>query len=121
MDRALNKVGFAAVVTVPGFFGAITLRGTIGKFGQVRDLLARDFVDLRCQDEVTFGQAVDFVRPNRYRDLSPTQKNVGMMSLFFGHRRDRLHEFQCGDEIREVVAFLEVVLLNHLPAAHLAG
>jgi hypothetical protein len=50
---------------------------------------ALQLIDFGGEDEVAFGQSVDFVCPGGDLCLPPDQKNVGMMSFLFG---DLAHE-----------------------------
>src|SRR5579864_3849321 len=76
-------------------------------------------VDLRRQDEVALGGAVDLVSTCRDGGLSPSQQDVGMMSLLFGDGADAVHEIEGLLEIRERERARNVVLVHHCPVRKL--
>ncbi len=48
-------------------------------------------VELRGEDEVALGEAVDFVGPDLGAHLAPREVNVGRVSLFLGDPADTVH------------------------------
>ena len=58
-------------------------------------------IDLRGQNEVTFCQTVDFVRPKGDLNALPGEADVRVMTLFFGEGADPVDHRECGGEIRE--------------------
>ena len=49
---------------------------------------AGNLIELRCQDEIAFGESIDLVCPDSYGDHAPTQQDVWMVSLLFGYGAD---------------------------------
>src|SRR5258706_15737772 len=76
-------------------------------------------VDLRGEDEVALGQAVDLVRPDRHAHLSIRQIDVGVMPLLFGNSTDLVREGQGTLEILERERLLDVVIVDDRPAVNL--
>ena len=65
----------------------------------VRILRRWKLVNLRGQDEIAFGEAVDFVSPNRDLDFPPTETKVRMVSLIFRELTDLIHKLQRFTEV----------------------
>ena len=80
-----------------------------------------EFVDLCSQDEITLGKAVYLVRPGCHRNAPPPQENVRMMSLLLGKGADSIYECESTDEIREVVALRNMMLINDSPSPYFVG
>ena len=73
-------------------------------------------VDLRGQDEIAFGQAVDLVRPDGYLGVSPTETDVRMVPLRFGKFAYLIDELLCFAEVENFVELLQVVFVHNFPA-----
>ena len=78
-------------------------------------------IDLRRHDEVTFGQPIYFVRPQRHFDLTPTQQQVGMMSLLLGDRAYTIDEIQSLFEVRKGEYARNMMFIHHLPLRKLVA
>ena len=78
-----------------------------------------DFVDFRSEDEIAFGQAIDFVGPRGDFRFSPGQQNIRMMALLFGDRADFIDESEGLREIRKLEGAGEVMTVHHAPLRHL--
>lgn len=58
----------------------------------IREICGLQFVDLRREDEVALGQAIDLVRPDRDLRLSPPKTNIRVMSLLFREVPNTTHK-----------------------------
>ncbi len=87
--------------------------------GGAVELILEDLVDFCGEDEVTFGESVDFVGPDFDSDLSPGEMHVGMVGLFLGYGAGAIDEGECLGEIGKVECFGEVVLSLGGPAGQL--
>src|SRR5438094_8673473 len=76
-------------------------------------------IDFRRHDEITFGQAVDLVRPQSDFDFTPGEQNVWMMTLFLCDFADFIHEGKCLFEVKKVERSSNVVLVDYLPVCPL--
>ena len=85
----------------------------------LRRLGLRNFINFRGKNEVALGEPIDLVRPDGYRNIAPTQKNVGMMALFLGDCSYCLHKLETADEVGKAIALRDVVLIYDLPVLHL--
>jgi hypothetical protein len=72
-------------------------------------------INLRGHNEIAFGQAIDFVRPQGDARLTPSQQNVGMMTLFFGDGADSIHEIQSLLEVWEPELAMNMVFVGDCP------
>src|SRR5439155_2697059 len=70
-------------------------------------------VDLGGEDEVAFGQAVDFVGPDFHPDLAPGEKDIGVMPLLLRDSTYLVGEVQGGLEVRKFEFLLDVVIIHH--------
>ena len=73
-------------------------------------------VHLRREDEVAFAQPVYLVRPKRDLHSAPGQINVGMMALLLGQFANFVGESQRFEKVLEVELFLQMALVNDMPA-----
>jgi len=78
-------------------------------------------IDLRGHDEVAFGQAVDFVRPQGDLGFAPGQQDIGMVALLLGHGSYAVHEGEGLLEIGKGEGAREVVLVDDLPVGELVA
>jgi hypothetical protein len=78
---------------------------------------SRCFVDFGGEDEIAFGQAVDFVSPNLDPRLAPGKIDVGMMVLLFGDFPDTVNELQGLAKVGELKFPLELLLAEDFPSA----
>ena len=78
-----------------------------------------EFVDLRGENEVTLGEAVDLVRPDLNLRDAPAKTDVRMVTLLLREIADTVHEVERVAKVREAVGLLEMVLINDLPAFQL--
>lgn len=76
-------------------------------------------VDLCRKNEIRFGQAVDGVSPDCDFDLTPCEKDIGMMSLLLGNRADAIYESEGRLEVRKLVGAGDVVLIDDRPLVRL--
>src|SRR5207249_5484090 len=72
-------------------------------------------VNLRSHDEITFGQTVDLVRPERDFHPAPGEINVRMMTLFFREFADFVGEGERFAKVFEGKLFLQVMAVDDLP------
>src|SRR5262249_23319244 len=79
------------------------------------DLLGIQPINLGGHDEVALGQTVYLVSPECDFRFSPTQQDVGMMSLFFGELTHTIHKRQRLLKIRKGKGSRYVVLVDDLP------
>src|SRR5215472_4888807 len=76
-------------------------------------------VDLGCQDEIVFRQAVDRMRPEGDLHLAPGEKEVGVVALFLRQLADAVHELKGLTKIGKNELLGDVVLVGHGPGRHL--
>jgi len=76
-------------------------------------------VDLGSENEITFGQTVDFVRPSGDFRFSPGKKDIRVMPLRFGDLADLVDKRECLPKIRELKGAREVMRVHNLPVRHL--
>jgi len=72
-------------------------------------------INLRGENEIGFGQAVHLVGPNRHFGFTPSEQDIGVMSLFLGKRAHAIDESQRGFEIRELVDTGKMMFLYNFP------
>ena len=72
-------------------------------------------IDLRCENEIAFRQPIDLVRPDFYLNLSPTEEDIGMVSLLFGDVSDFVDEIEGSPEVGEFEVSLNMVIVNDGP------
>jgi hypothetical protein len=63
-------------------------------------------VELRCEDEIAFSEAVDLVRPGGDLRLAPAQQNIRVMALRFRYLAYFIHESERSFEIGNVNDFV---------------
>src|SRR5205823_5216494 len=68
------------------------------------------------EDEVAFGQAIDFVRPDRELHFAPGQINIRMMALSFGQFTDLVCELESLAKVFEFIFLFEMMVLHYTPA-----
>src|SRR6185437_7135538 len=78
-----------------------------------------EFVDLRGQDEVTLGQSIDLVCPDRDLGVAPAKTNVRMMSLLFSEVTDAIYEFLRLTEVRESITLFQMMTVHYFPTIQL--
>ena len=78
-----------------------------------------NLVDLCSQDEIAFCQTIDFVRPDGDLDSSPSQKDIGMVTLLFREIPNLADKFESPAKIGKLQSFCNVVLLDHIPSVNL--
>ena len=76
-------------------------------------------VELRCEDEIAFSEAVDLVRPGGDLRLAPAQQNIRVMALRFRYVAYFIHESERGLEIGKRKRLRNVVFVDDLPSRHL--
>jgi hypothetical protein len=76
-------------------------------------------VELRCEDEIAFGEAVDLVRPGGDLRLAPAQQNIWVMALRFRYLAYFIHESERTFEIGKRKHLRNVVFVDDLPSGHL--
>ena len=81
-------------------------------------MLSGCFIDFRSHNEITLGQAVDFVRPDLHADLSPGKVNIRMVPLLFCNRANIVRESQRSLEIRELEFPLDMMVVHDCPICH---
>ena len=77
--------------------------------------LAGQTVDFGGHDEVTFGEAVDLVRPQGDFGFAPDQQDVGMVALLFGERADFIDEIERLLEVGKLELAVKVMLVGNIP------
>jgi len=77
-------------------------------------------VDLRGQDEIALGKAVDLVGPDRDAGLSPGEIDVGMMPLFFSDGAHLIHKLEGGLEVRKLKLPFNMMVFDDLPLFYLS-
>src|SRR5579864_4536495 len=77
----------------------------------------RQLIHLCREYEVAFGQAVDFVGPQRQLYLSPRKVNVGMVVPLLGQFADAVREIKRSTEVLKIVFPLQVMPANDAPIA----
>ena len=87
--------------------------------GGPKPLGCPQLINLRRQDEVALGQAVDLVRVEVDRHASPREVDDGVMVLPLGDLADAVDERQRTDEVLELEGPRQVVLVNDVPVAQL--
>ncbi len=75
-------------------------------------------INLRCHDEVAFGQTVNFVSPQCDLCFAPRQENIGVMAFFLGNGSNPIHKVQRLFEIRESELAIEMMLVNDDPVGN---
>src|ERR1700741_2014146 len=85
----------------------------------VRAFSNSETIDLCCQDEVAFCQAVDLMGPDSYFGAAPTEADVRMMPLLFCQLTHAVYELKCLCEITKLVFLAQVVLVDNLPSRNL--
>jgi len=78
-----------------------------------------ELVELRCEDEIAFSEAVDLVRPGGDLRLAPAQQNIRVMALRFRYLAYFIHESERGLEIGKRKRLRNVVFVDDLPSGHL--
>src|SRR6202023_2542551 len=78
-----------------------------------------ELVELRCEDEIAFSEAVDLVRPGGDHRLAPAQQNIRVMALRFRYLAYFIHESERSFEIGKRKRLRNVVFLDDLPSGHL--
>jgi len=76
-------------------------------------------VELRCEDEIAFSEAVDLVRPGGDLRLAPAQQNIWVMALRFRYLAYFIHESERAFEIGKRKHLRNVVFVDDLPSGHL--
>src|SRR5262245_57332858 len=84
-------------------------------------VLGADAIDLRGENEVAFGEAVDLLRPDGHAGFAPAEKDLRMVALLLGNRADGVDETQRTGEIGELERFLDVMILDDRPAVDARG
>jgi hypothetical protein len=72
-------------------------------------------IDLGSENKIALGKPVNFVGPGFNFDLSPSEKNIGMMAFLFRDLADAVDEIEGGPEIGKGEALHQVVTIHHLP------
>jgi hypothetical protein len=80
-----------------------------------------EFVDLRGKNEVTLGEAINFVGPNADFGLAPRKQDVWMMPLRFRNLPDLIYEGESLPEVRESKRTNDVMSFHNFPFRHLLG
>jgi hypothetical protein len=75
-----------------------------------------ELVELRCEDEIAFSEAVDLVRPGGDLRLAPAQQNIRVMALRFRYFAYFIHESERGLEIGKRKRLRNVVFVDDLPS-----
>jgi hypothetical protein len=84
------------------------------------ELLTEEFpIDLGSQDEIALRQTIDFVRPDGDLNSSPSQKDVGMVTLLFGEVSDLDDKVESLAKVGKFKRSCDVVSLNDIPSVHL--
>jgi hypothetical protein len=73
-------------------------------------------LDLGGEDEIAFGEAVDFMRPDGDLHLAPGEVNVRVMVLGFSQFADLIRKRKRFQEVLEGEFLFEVMFSNDLPA-----
>jgi len=79
------------------------------------------FVDFRREDEIAFRKTVDFVGPDLHADLSPGEKNIGMMGLVLRDSSNLISKVQSRFEVLELELALDVMIVHDIPIVHFGG
>ena len=76
-----------------------------------------DLADFGGEDEVTFAQAIDAVRPNLDAGLAPGEIDVRVMICFFRDFTDAVDKFKRAAKVQELEFFFEALFVEDAPAA----
>ena len=76
-------------------------------------------IELRCENEIAFSEAVDLVRPGGDLRLAPAQQNIRVMALRFRYLGYFIYENERGLEIGKRKRLRNVVFVDDLPSGHL--
>lgn len=80
-----------------------------------------ELVDFGGEDEVGFGEAVDFVGPGSNFGFAPREQNIGMMALLLGELADSVDEVERLAEIGEGEDARDVMRVDDAPVRDLLG
>ncbi len=78
-----------------------------------------ELVDFGRQDEIALRQAVDFVRPARDLDFSPSKEDVWVVPLLFRKIPNLVDEFESFAKVGKLEGLGDVVFFDDVPAVHL--
>src|SRR5262245_525696 len=78
-----------------------------------------EHVTLGGEHEVTFGEAIDLVRPDVDANLAPREVDVGVVVLLFGHGADAVYESERLLEVGELVRLRKMVVVDSVPVVEL--
>ena len=73
-------------------------------------------VDLRRQNKIALREPIDLVRPDLHVDLSPRQKNIGMVPFLLRRLANSIDEIERRAEIGKGEALREMVSVDYLPS-----
>jgi hypothetical protein len=78
-----------------------------------------ELVDLGGQDEIALRKTVDFVRPARDLDFSPSKEDVRVVPLLLRKIPNLVHEFESFAKVGKFEGLPDVVFFDDVPAVHL--
>src|SRR3981189_615835 len=73
-------------------------------------MVGLELVELRCEDEIAFSEAVDLVRPGGGLRLAPAQQNIRVMALRFRYLAYYIYESERSFEIGKRKRLRNVVI-----------
>jgi hypothetical protein len=78
-----------------------------------------ELIDFRRENEIAFGEAVNFVRPHGYFRFSPGKQDIRVMALLLRNCTHFIHERECLHEIRKFKRSGNVMAVHNRPLRHL--
>ena len=78
-----------------------------------------ELVDFGRQDEVAFGEPIDFMGPDCDLGPTPTKADIGMMTLFFREIPDPVDKLLSLAKVSEAEGLCQVMLVYYFPSFQL--
>jgi len=78
-----------------------------------------ELVDVCSQDEIALCQTIDFVRPDRNPDFSPSKEDVWVVSLLLRKLTYAIYKAEGSAKVGKLEGLRDVMFFDDVPAVHL--